>query len=57
LNVDDIYQLEEILAVEDMDINNTQKRLTDLIAKSRDHHGKTSEEFNWSRMERANDNW
>jgi len=54
LNKDNIYQLEETLVAVHMDIGKTWKRLTDLIAKSCDHHGKTREEFNWSRVERGN---
>jgi hypothetical protein len=41
----------ETLAAKDTNIGEMQKQLTDLVAKSRDHHGKAREEFNRARVE------
>jgi len=43
------------LAAKNKDKGKTYRRLTDLVTKSRDHHGKAREELNGSRVEMGND--
>jgi hypothetical protein len=52
---DNIYQLAVMTSVAENKDDGKHRRLTDLITKSRDHHGKAREKSDGSRVERSND--